>query len=749
MKSKEPENKWVRPALALLAAAAVLAVFLPALRNGFLDWDDSANFLENLNFRGLGWAQLRWMFTTFHLGPYQPLSWVTLGADYLAWGLNPFGYHLTNVLLHCLNAALFYFLCLRLLAPAAGKGNEPAGGTELQLAALFAALVFALHPLRVESVAWVTERRDVLSGSFFLLSLLTYLKLHSGGAGAPEAKRRWLPLGAFALALLAKGMAVTLPLALLILDVYPLRRLPGGPGKWSAPGTRAVWLEKAPYFLLAAVFGAVGYFGQAQVGAVGAYSDFGLQARLAQALFGAAFYVQKTLLPLRLLPFYQLHGGYGLLAPRVFVSGVAVAGVTLAAYATRRAWPGVLAAWAYYLITLLPVAGLVKLGSQPAADHYTYLPCLGFAALAGAGLMACRAAGGRLRQAALPVALLLLAALGLLTWRQQRVWHDSEGLWRYALSVDPALDHSHSELGVTLEKLGRPDEAAAEYRAALALNPDNYLAHVQLGKMLAAQGKGAEAAGHMADAFGIKSDDTEDYINQSGVLAAQGRLDEALAHGLAALERNPMNARVHDNVGSILTSMGRLPEAVEHYREALKLDPKFAQAHNNLATALNEQGKFDEAVANYLEAARLKPDYAEPYYNLGQNLAARGRFAEAEGYYRSALKIAPKLAEAHNNLGTALSAQGRLPEAVTEYKAAIKLKPDSPVFHYSLGAVLHKQGSLAAAGAQYEAALKLDPRYAEAWYNLAFVLHAQGKEQQAQAAYRKAVGFKPSLASAR
>ena len=233
---------WLVP---VLIAVLTGAAFFPALENGFVDWDDEKTLLDNPNYRGLGWDQLRWMFTTFYMGHYQPLSWMTFGLDYLLWGIDPFGYHLTNLLLHTANAVLFYFLTLRLLSlPARAVPGEFA----LQVAAGFAALVFALHPLRVESVAWVTERRDVLSAFFLLWTILCYLRATAGAEG-DSARWRWLSAAVivYGLSLLSKAGGITLPVVLLVLDVYPLRRLGVEAGKWFGPAARQVWWEKVPF----------------------------------------------------------------------------------------------------------------------------------------------------------------------------------------------------------------------------------------------------------------------------------------------------------------------------------------------------------------------------------------------------------------------------------------------------------------------------------------------------------------------
>src|SRR6059036_3518987 len=293
-------QRWVRWLAPLLVALFTLAAFLPALQNQFVNWDDKDNFLDNPHYRGLGWTHLRWMWTT-HLGHYIPLTWMTLGLDYLLWGMNPVGYHLTNLLLHAANAVVFFFVVRRLLTRALPSPSER--GYALAVSAAVAALVFAIHPLRVESVAWVTERRDVLSGLFYLVAIMLYLRACEGGA--PGRGWYWLSVAVFVLALLSKSMVVNLPVVLLILDVYPLRRLGGSLGWWSEPARR-VYVEKIPFVLLAAAASAIAVMAQSSIHAAASLAQLSVPGRLAVSAYGLSFYVWKTVAPFSLSPLYVL-----------------------------------------------------------------------------------------------------------------------------------------------------------------------------------------------------------------------------------------------------------------------------------------------------------------------------------------------------------------------------------------------------------------------------------------------------------
>src|SRR5213594_3818418 len=413
----------------LVIAFSTFAAFLPTLQNQFVSWDDDKNFLENPYYRGLSWTHLRWMWTT-HLGHYIPLTWMTLGLDYLPWGMNPVGYHLTSLLLHVTNAVVFFFVVRWLLTRALPSPSEH--GYALAVSSGVAALVFAIHPLRVESVAWVTERRDVLSGLFYLVAILLYLRACEGGARGRGWY--WLSVAAFVGALLSKSMVVNLPVVLLILDVYPLRRLGGAAGWWSEPARR-VYVEKIPFVLLAAAASAIAVMAQSSVHAAASLAQLSVPSRLAVSAYGLSFYLWKMVVPLNLSPLYELPPTVNPWAPPFFLSYGLVLAITAIILALRRRVPGLPAAWLAYIVVLLPVLGILQSGPQIAADRYTYLAGLGWAVLAGAGLLSTWRRWPPFVLTGLAV--VLLSGLGTLTWNQVEVWHDSEKLWTHALAIDP------------------------------------------------------------------------------------------------------------------------------------------------------------------------------------------------------------------------------------------------------------------------------------------------------------------------
>src|SRR5881396_3156322 len=443
-----PAPGWVLWLVPVLIALVTVAAFLPALQSQSVSWDDAENFLDNHYYRGLGWSQLHWMWTT-HLGHYIPLTWITLGLDYLLWGMNPVGYHLTSLLLHAANAVVFFFVVRRLLTLALPSPSEH--GYALAVSSGVAALVFAIHPLRVESVAWVTERRDVLSGLFYLLTILLYLR-----AREREERGRgwyWLSAAVFGCALLSKSMVVNLPVVLLILDFYPLRRLGGAVGWWSAPARR-VYVEKIPFVLLAAAASAVALMAQLSHNTMVSVVQLSGLGRLAVSMYGVSFYLWKTVAPVNLSPLYELPPTVNPWAMPFLLSYGLVLAITAIVLALRRRAPGLPAAWVAYIVVLLPVLGIFQSGPQIAADRYTYLAGLGWAILAGAGLLSCWRSSRRSKTGTpatwllAGIALCVVVGLGVLTWNQVQIWHDSEGLWTHVLAIDPQSSIAENNLGI-------------------------------------------------------------------------------------------------------------------------------------------------------------------------------------------------------------------------------------------------------------------------------------------------------------
>ena len=571
-------------AWSLAIAGAVVAAFLPALSAGFLYWDDDKNFLDHSAWRGLSLAHLRWMATTCHGGPYQPLSWLTLGVDHALYGMDPRGYHATNVLLHALGAVVFFLLAARLLPLASRSLAERA---RLPAAAA-AALLWAIHPLRVESVAWITERRDVLSGLFFSASILAYLAHASSEEGSRRAYL--LSLGLLLASLLAKASGVVMPLLLLVLDAWPLRR----------PMRRAL-AEKIPFAVLAAPFAWIAVWGQAsQTGEMRSLGEQGVLARLAQSAYAAVFYAAKTVFPRHLIPIRELPSPFDPFAARFVVCAAVAVGTTLLLFRLRRSAPAAWTAWIAYLVVLAPVSGLAGVGPQLVADRYTYLACMPFALLA-AGLLFVHA--GRLAR---PAALAIVLLLGALTWTQTGRWHDTETLFGYTLGVHPNSYVAHDLVGRMLAMRGLEREAAEHYRAAIEIAPSRPIPRNNLGLLLLEEGRMEEAIEQFRRALQDSPDYAKARSHLGVALFRAGRVDEAERELREGTRRNPRDYGTRLNLGVLLATQQRFEEAAAELETALAIDPGATEPHKLLAQAYGKLGRPDLA-AEHLRRSRAAP----------------------------------------------------------------------------------------------------------------------------------------------
>jgi tetratricopeptide (TPR) repeat protein len=597
----------------LIAATTALA-FLPVLRNSFVGWDDHVVLLSNPDYRGLGLTQLSWMFTSL-MSLYRPLTWMTFGADYLLWGLNPSGYHLTSLLFHSANAVLVYFIAARLLSLAA-SGDDT---MRIRFAAAFSALLFALHPLRVEPVAWASGRENVVAGFFIFLSLLFYLRAVEWNSG-----RKWLIAAytAYALSLLSKASGMTFPFVLLALDFYPLRRFSRATGKWFSADDARVWLEKIPFFLLGVAAAVLSIIAKHEGGAL---ADSNVWANLPRAVYAIGVYLWKTIFPVNLSPIYPVPDSGEIWGSPLIIFPAIVIAVTTAVIILRRRYPAVATAGFCYIALLLPSSGIVKYGPQLVADRYTYLPDVVLAICAGgAALLIWRRMPRQLLLPASIAAMAVLFSLGVLTWRQAHIWRDSESLFRRAVAVAPRSVIAHHNLASVLVGEGRHEEAAAEYRRALAIRdyPDGHTA--------------------LADLF-----------------SRQNKFDEAIRHDREAIRLDASQMLPRQHLALILIRQQRFDEALVEYAEALKTDPTFVEGHNNLGLLLARRGRIEDAIAHYRRAIALQPDFALAYANLGDALLIQGKTDEAVAQLQKALEIDPHLTSARQNLDNALSAQQR------------------------------------------------------------------------------------------
>jgi tetratricopeptide (TPR) repeat protein len=630
----------------------------------FVNFDDPEYVTNNLHVQsGFTWQAFKWAFTSANAANWFPLTWLSHMLDVQLFGLAAGWHHVTSVLIHALATVLLFAFLNR--------------ATRAVWPSAFVAFLFALHPLHVESVAWVAERKDVLSAFFWFLTLWAYARY----AERRTLSRYGLVLVAFCLGLMAKPMIVTLPFVLLLLDEWPLKRLSlrDAPAKWP------IW-EKLPLFLLAIGMSAVTYFVQRGSGAVEAISAFPIGLRIENALVSYAIYLAKIVCPTGLAVFYP----YPLSFPawQVALAAAMFAGISALVLRRFKTCPYLAVGWLWYLGTLVPVIGIVQVGAQARADRYTYIPAVGiFIMLAwGAADVARRWARAKLLVPIL--ATLACAACVPVTGKQIEYWTDSETLFQHAIDVtDRNYLAQHNLANALLNVPGRLPDAIALLKESLRIHPESARTHTDLGTAL--------------------SNFPEHF-------------PEAVAEYEAALRIDPNSAITHNDLGNTFSKMpGRLPEAVSEYEAALRIRPDYAEAHNNLGAALSRSGRPAEAIPEFEAALKLDPGYPEArknctqaHYDLGVALSkVQARLPEAISQFEDALRIDPDNAEAHNDLGVALSEMGgRTSEAIAHFEAALRINPDYFDAHYDLAVALSEiPGRLPDAITQLGEALRIRP----------------------------------------
>lgn len=579
------------------------AVFGQTLQQQFVNFDDGDYVFNNpVVARGLSLKGFVWAFTHFYAANWFPLTWLSHMLDCQLYGMHPGGHHLTNVLLHA-GTAIALFLALRRMTGADWRSA-------------FVAAVFAIHPLRAESVAWVSERKDVLSGLFFMLTLLAYARYVENDAVQNEKsniknqKWRWycLALLLFVLGLMSKPMLVTLPAVLLLLDYWPLRRtrLPA-----------KLLLEKLPFLALSVISGVITLLAQNK--ALGSFESFPLPLRLEAALLSCKVYLVQMIYPARLAAFYPFtpHAS----ARPAGLAGILLLLISAIAWRERRRRPWLLMGWLWYLVMLLPVLGLVQVGTQAHADRYTYLPQIGIYVVV-TWLAADSAAKWHVRRVALGGLMAgVLVILMVCAWKQTAYWKDSETLWRHALACTSGNTLAYLNLGHELYEQGRLDEAISLYRKGLETQPNNRQFH----------------------------------NNLANALREKGLLDEAIVHYEKAVEIAPGSAEAQFNLGKALGLEGRPEEAIARYEIALQDDPDFLPARVSLANALLQRGKFDTAAIHFQRALEIRPNDAGLQLNLGLCFFQMGRMVEAKLHYEKALEMAPANPGIQNNLAWLLA----------------------------------------------------------------------------------------------
>lgn len=726
----------VRPSLltffvCTLLFAGTVFLFSRSLDYDFLNYDDPSYLTNNPHVRaGLTSSSIEWAFTG-HSDYWHPLTWLSHMLDWELYDQIAFGHHLTSLLWHALNAVLVFFVFRRL--------------TGAFWTAAFAAALFAWHPLRIESVVWVTERKDVMSGCFFLLTLWAYAAYadrRRAGSRAPGLYA--LTLALFFFGLMSKPMVVSLPLVLLLLDVWPLRRLPAAGANSGLRSLVTRWrplvLEKIPFFALSAIISVVTIRMQTTFGAFTLELPF--LARLANAVVSYVRYIGKFLWPADLAVFYPHPGTWPVLV--VLAAVLVLVAITVLAWRQRIRRPWLATGWLWFLITLLPVIGILQVGIQAMADRYTYLSILGLQ-LALFGSLAPLAARPTTRAVAGLAAGVILIGCIVRTWDQQFVWRDSVSLFRHATKVSPDSDAAHGFLAYTLLGHGRIQEAETEARRSLALNPDNTTALFTLASIHDDRDELPAAVAGFQRALELRPDDSLARLRLGLAFLKQHRRDEAVSHLVTALTRDRSYRDSFLRQGFVDFRRGLAATAAVYFEAVLAVLPDDPDARFGLALTLGQLGRADDAFTHLRRAAELRPDLAPVQVEVGLALLARRQPAEAATHFRHALAANPNSGVAHLGLARALEQLNQSSAAQPHLEKAIALAPENPLVQRAWATSLARRGRFADAIVYYERALAQLPDDASLHAELGFALLLEKRRDDAIARFEHALRLDPNF----
>ena len=716
-----------------LIVAAVLVVvtfwvYSPVRHHEFLHFDDYSYVAGNTRIQqGLTWENVKWSMTAFEQALWKPLTLLSHMLDCQLFGLNPAGHLLMNLLIHGVSlTVLFVVLC------------QMTGA--IWPSALVAALL-ALHPLNVESVAWVAERKNVLSTLFWVLTLWAYM----GYTRRPNWKRYLGVMGVLVLGLMSKPMLVTLPCTLLLLDYWPLRRLGEN---WQELRERlpGLLLEKLPFFVPVALVSMLTLYGAETTHGLPGLAELSWGDRMGNALLGYGLYLKKMVWPVDLAAIYPHPSFSGSLSVgSVVFATLGLVSISLGVWWRRWSSRYLVVGWLWYLGTLIPVSGLLQSGYVAMADRYAYVPLIGVFVMLAWGVAELAQKNRQLRKTwLLGAGVGMLIVLATLTRTQLRHWENTTTLFEHALDVTSNNFIVHNGLGMELRDQGEYEKALEHFQEAVRIHPNYADGHNHLGVALMQKGQLDQALEHFAKVLRTTDRSHRAYNNIGMVFAEKGNLDEAIEYFQKALKINLENYQAHHNLGSVLVRLGRFEEAVEHFKEALKIDPDSYEDHHNLGVALVRQERFEEAIEHFQKTLAIDPTYSEADHNWGQALVGQGRFEEAVERFKEALKVTPDHSSTHYDLGVALVRLGRFEEALEQFREAVRIDPRYSEAHYNWGVVLVGQGRDEEAIEHFKEVVRIDPDYSKAHYTLGMILAGEGRVDEAIHHFSEAVRIDPA-----
>lgn len=631
------------PWIAFFMALITFVVYLPALQNGFVNWDDDLYVYDNKGIQSIGIGFLRWAFTSEVASLWHPLTLFSLAFDYAVWGLYPAGYHLTNILLHTINTVLVFILVVQLVEY---KGYEREVYNKSFIVGAVTAVLFSIHPLRVESVAWVSERKDVLCAFFYLLTLLAYLK-YNRSSGSKRTISYGICLILFASALLSKPMAVSLPIVLLILDFSLPDRRGQGVAKWEI-------IEKIPFFLLSLATSMMTIWANSASGALRNLEAYPFVVRIFVSIRSYIFYLIKMLLPFNLAPLYPHPTEINQFSLEYLLPLISLLLITFFCIYSLKKTKLFLAIWLYYIVSLAPVIGVVRSGDIAGADRYTYLPSLGLFILIGLGTEAVLQMEKARKNAILVAFTLILFILIYRTEKQIGIWHDSITLWSHEVKFFPDVDTAYYNLGAAYGNLGDYQLALINSSRGIELNPIYADAYYNRGTLYYSLGQYKQAINDFSIAIELKSWKSRKYytmvFNNRGIAnIAIGQYQQAISDFNRGIELNPQDEFAYSNRGNAYFRMEEHQRAINDYSKAIEINPRYVDAYNNRGYVYYILGDNVKSINDLKKAVELDPGYAEAYYNLGMVYSRLGSRGPALDYYRKAARLGSKEAEGYLN----------------------------------------------------------------------------------------------------
>lgn len=709
-----------------LLTAITFSVYMGLMRNDFIIYDDNVYVTANINVQnGATFSNIKWAFTTNTTGNWHPITWLSHIIDFELFGLRAWGHHLTSLMLHIANVLLL-FLILKWMTGAVWRSA-------------FVAAVFAVHPLNVESVAWVAERKNVLSTLFWLLTIAAYVKYTK----AKTAGWYLAVVFLFGMGLMTKPMLVTVPFVLLLLDYWPLERIENFRDRKALIKTI---VEKIPFFFMSAISSIITFDAQRCGGAIVDIHFLPIQKRIYNAIVSYAGYIEKMFWPSKLAVIYPYPLNDKIQVLKLAAGAGVLILLSIILIVLLRKYRYLTAGWLWYLGTLVPVIGLVQVGKQSMADRYTYVPLIGLFIMIG--WAAADLSEKRRHQKVVLglISVITICVLSIITTFQIRYWHDSISLFEHAVKVTKNNDIAYSNLGSAFGKAGRNEEALSVLLKGMEIQPKNLNIYYSLGVIYTNMGRYGDAIEIRKKIVKIKPDDFKILNDLAANYVLTGNYKAAIEACRRAIELKPDYAEAYYTMGCAYQQTGSFREATEAYEKAIKLEPSLIGSYYNLADIYRQTGRSDEAIKIVENIMRDYSGNEEAYYNLGLIYGQTGNYQKAVDAFKKAIEIKKDYSDVYFNLGLAYDKLKRYEDEAEAYKQVIKLKPDHIDAYYNMGLAYGNMGQDKQAAEAFREVVRISPDYAQGHYNLGFALYSSGDKEAAMEQYKILKGLNAEMA---